>query len=297
MGQEIIYGKALSETILSSLPARVERAGKKLGRSPSFAVVSAPGDYAARVYRKREYEACARLGITASSFDPGDLIKDARGFISILNRLGADPGIDAVMVERPLPENLNLLKVWEHLSPGKDVDGASVINMGKLFLCKSLADVLKGGFFVSCTALAVIKLLAFAGVNPGGKRAVVIGRSGSVGRPLAHLLSCQDATVTLCHSKTRDLAEIMKGAGIIVSAVGKARWLKADMISLGVVIIDVGTNRDENGKFCGDVDFENVKGKASLISPVPGGLGPVTLACLMENIVSAAEQSAGIPKG
>jgi methylenetetrahydrofolate dehydrogenase (NADP+)/methenyltetrahydrofolate cyclohydrolase len=164
--------------------------------------------------------------------------------------------------------------------------------MGRLFLCKSFSELEAGGFFMPCTAWAVIRLLRRHGIDPSGKNAAVLGRSSTVGRPLAHMLSCMDATVALAHSKTADIAKTLSGCELIVSAIGKARWVKAGMIPPGAVVVDVGTNSDENGIFCGDVDYEAVSKIASAVSPVPGGVGPVTLACLLENIVTAFERNA-----
>lgn len=288
MEAKILEGKSLSKSIMSGLPARVEALKRKTGRPPSLAAINCYEDPASQVYIKRKLSACQRLGISAQIVKPEKT--DFVSFIELIKRLNSDPAIDAIMIERPLPPGYACFKTWETLSPEKDADGASAMNMGRLFLCKSFSEIEEGGFFTPCTAMAVIKLLREHKFELAGKRVSVIGRSSIVGRPLAHMLSCLDATVTLCHSRTRDLTDTLKNSEAVISAVGKTRWITPKMISQGAAVVDVGTNTDSAGKFCGDVDFENVKTVAGYISPVPGGVGPVTLACLLENTVKAAEQ-------
>ena len=287
METKILEGKSLSKSIMSGLPARVE-ASKQTGRPPSLAAVNCYEDPASQIYIKRKLSACQRLGISAQVVKP-EKNEDFGSFIELIKRLNSDPAIDAIMIERPLPQGYACFKTWETLSPEKDADGASAMNMGRLFLCKNFSEIEEGGFFTPCTAMAVIKLLREHKLELAGKRVSVMGRSSIVGRPLAHMLSCLDATVTLCHSRTRNLTDILKNSEVVISAVGKPRWITSSMISPGAVVVDVGTNTDSAGKFCGDVDFEDVKPGAGHISPVPGGVGPVTLACLLENTVKAAE--------
>ncbi|MDD2773629.1 MAG: bifunctional 5,10-methylenetetrahydrofolate dehydrogenase/5,10-methenyltetrahydrofolate cyclohydrolase [Elusimicrobiales bacterium] len=288
---KILEGKTLAAEIRCSLPARIAAAQSRLGRKPLLAAVHCPGDYASDVYLKKELKACEKTGIAARAHE---IAKDTTpsDFIKLLRQLGSEKSVDAILVPRPLPRQLSDAAIWEHLDPKKDIDGASVSGMGRLFLCKTPAELEAGGFFMPCTAWAVIRLLRRHGINPSGRNAAVLGRSSTVGRPLAHMLSCLDATVTLAHSKTADIAKTLSGCELVVSAVGKARWVKADMLRPGAVVVDVGTNSDENGVFCGDVDYDAARETASAISPVPGGVGPVTLACLLENIVSAFEKSA-----
>jgi len=196
-----------------------------------------------------------------------------------------------VMIERPLPEGFEVPTMWDSIPAGKDVDALSSANMGRLFISRA-SDPERAGFFVPCTALAVVRLARYHSLALKGKRIAVVGRSPVVGRPVAHMLTSLDATVTVCHTKTRDIESIFKGSDIVVSAAGKARWLKAGMLPPDSVVIDVGTNIDENGKMCGDADFEDLKDKVRAITPVPGGVGPVTLACLIEAGVKAAENGA-----
>lgn len=292
MPARLLDGKELSKSILSALPGRIASIKEKRGRPPALAVVNCCEDSGSAVYIRRKLAACEKLGIVSNIIKPGNLT-DAGAFGVLLRSLSSDRGIDAIMVERPLPPGFGRLETWEALAPDKDVDGASTVNTGRLFLCKNFREIEEAGFFVPCTALAVIKLLREHKISVEGKRATVVGRSSVVGRPLAHMLSCLDATVTLCHSRTAGLPEILRSSQVVIAAVGKARWLKAGMISPGATVIDVGTNTDETGKFCGDVDFENVILTAGEASPVPGGVGPVTLACLIESTVKAAELNSG----
>ncbi|MFH1619728.1 MAG: bifunctional 5,10-methylenetetrahydrofolate dehydrogenase/5,10-methenyltetrahydrofolate cyclohydrolase [bacterium] len=291
MGATIIEGKALSASILSSLPERARIVSAVKGRPPSLAVVKACDDPATLIYIRRKLAACENAGITTRVITPD--AGNAEKFIETIRELGRDPDTDAVMIERPLPAGFNGLRTWEELPPGKDPDGSSALNMGRLFLCKNFREIEDGDFFTPCTAMAVIRLMKQHGIAPAGKPVAVIGRSPTVGRPLAHMLSCMDATVTLCHSRTSRIEEILKSSRIIVTAVGKARWLTASMVSADTVVLDVGTNTDETGNLCGDSDFENLETKIAAISPVPGGVGPVTLALLLENTIKAAEKTGG----
>ncbi|MCX5783687.1 MAG: bifunctional 5,10-methylenetetrahydrofolate dehydrogenase/5,10-methenyltetrahydrofolate cyclohydrolase [Elusimicrobia bacterium] len=282
----LMEGKTLSREIKNSASEKIKIFREKKGRFPHLAAVVFKGDYSSDVYVKKEISACAGLGITADLKYMEEGMRRTE-FIKLLNQLSADDKTDAVLVPRPVPKEINSPAVWEHVPPAKDIDGASTINMGRLFYCKSFDEIISGKFFVPCTALAVIKLLNYYNIDVRKGRTVVVGRSSTVGRPLAHMLSCMDATVSLCHSKTANIAQVMRSADILISAVGSPRWVKADMVKEGAIVVDVGTNADESGAFCGDVDFNAVKEKASFISPVPGGVGPVTLSCLIENIANA----------
>ena len=255
-----------------------------------LAAIHCPGDYASDVYLKKELEACHKIGIDTRQHDIAPCIAPQE-FATLLRSISDDKTVDAMLVPRPLPPQLSDPRLWENMDPDKDIDGASVNSMGRLFLCKNFSEIEKGGFFAPCTALAVVRLLQYHKVEFSGKKAAVLGRSSTVGRPLAHMFSCLDATVTLCHSRTPDMAKTLAGADILASAIGKARWVKKEMLPPGAIVADVGTNSDENGVFCGDVDYAAVEPVVSAISPVPGGVGPVTLACLLENIVLAFERN------
>ncbi len=284
----ILEGKTLSAEILASLPPRIEAVKARLGRAPSLAIVNYFADSPSAVYVKRKLAACEKLGIKTKLFSP-EAEEGYAGFKTLLARLGADQDYDAIMLERPLPDGFETMETWDALPADKDVDGLSSLNMGRLFIAKKFSEIENGSFFSPCTALAVVRLMKFHGLDPAGMRIAVVGRSAVVGRPLAHMLTTLDATVTLCHTRTKDLPAALKAADLVVTAVGKAKWLKKEMLPNGATVIDVGTNFDENGKMCGDADFEDIKVTAGAVSPVPGGVGPVTLACLLEAAVKAAE--------
>jgi len=293
---KILEGKTLSAEILGALPARIEAVKARLGRPPSLAIINYFADSPSAVYVKRKIAACEKLGITVKLHAP----KPEDGytaFKTLLARLGADASCDAIMIERPLPDGFETLETWDALPAAKDVDGLSSLNMGRLFLAKKFSEVENGGYFSPCTALAVIRLMKFHGINPSGLNIAVAGRSAVVGRPLAHMLTALDATVTLCHTRTKNTAEIFKRSDLVITAVGKAKWLKKELLPPGATVIDVGTNFDENGKMCGDADYEDIKVGAAAVTPVPGGVGPVTLACLIEASVRAAELAPETRKG
>lgn len=285
----ILEGKTLSKKILDSLPPRIEKIKSVLGRPPFLAIINYYGDSPSGIYVRKKMKACEKLGISAKIIMPDE--KRGPGHLreTVLG-LCADDSVDAIMVERPLPTNCERLQTFDFLCPGKDVDAVSSVNMGRLSILKSMAEISRAGFFVPCTALAVVKLIEEYGLETRGENIAVLGRSATVGRPLAHMLCAMDATVTVCHSKTRDFEKILSGCDMAIVAVGKARFLKGDAFSGKCTVIDVGTNIDESGKICGDVDFESAKERVAAITPVPGGVGPVTLACLIEASVRAAEK-------
>lgn len=268
----------------------------RLGRPPSLAIVNYFEDSPSAVYVKRKTAVCEKLGIQVKLFAP----KPEEGypaFKALLARIGADPAYDALMIERPLPEGFETLETWDAVPAAKDVDGLSTMNMGRLFISKRFPEIENGGYFSPCTALAVVRLMRFHGIAPAGMNIAVAGRSAVVGRPLAHMLTALDATVTVCHTRTKSIAEVFRSADLVITAVGKAKWLKRELLPAGATVIDVGTNFDENGRMCGDADFEGLKETASALSPVPGGVGPVTLACLLEATVRAAELAPKTGKG
>ncbi|OGR37776.1 MAG: hypothetical protein A2X29_05630 [Elusimicrobia bacterium GWA2_64_40] len=293
---KILEGKTLSAEILGALPARVEAVKARLGRPPSLAIINYFADSPSAVYVKRKIAACEKLGIAVKLFAP----KPEDGypaFKALLARLGADAAYDAVMIERPLPDGFETRETWDAVPAAKDVDGLSSLNMGRLFIAKKFSEIENGGFFSPCTALAVIRLLRFHGIDPAGMNIAVAGRSSVVGRPLAQMLVALDATVTVCHTRTKNIAEVFKRADLVVTAAGKAKWLKPELLPPGAVVIDVGTNFDENGRMCGDADYAALEPSAAAVSPVPGGVGPVTLACLIEAAVRAAELAPKTEKG
>ena len=282
-----LEGKTLSSEILSRLPARCENIKAKRGTPPSLAIVNFYPDSASGVYARRKMASCEKIGIKAELFSPNPETSYTE-FAQLITKLGNDPAYDAIMIERPLPKGFDIPRTWEMLPAEKDPDGISAVNLGRLLMMKKFAELEKNPFHVPCTALAVIRLMQFHGINPAGKNVAITGRSTIVGKPLALMLNALDATVTVCHTKTRDTAEIFKKSDIIISAAGQAKWIKKDILPENVVLIDVGTNIGEDGKLCGDADPECAE-KCSAFTPVPGGVGPVTKALLLEATVKAAE--------
>ena len=267
---KIIDGKAHATALRAELKEKIE----KMERKPALAVVIVGEDPASQIYVRNKIKACGELGIRSLSYEL-PINSTQEEVECLLDKLAADVDIDGILLQLPLPKHLDADAATAHIPFEKDVDGFSTENLGLLLQHKEKV--------VACTPLGIMKMLEREGIELAGKNAVVIGRSETVGKPMAMLLLNANATVTICHSKTRNLAEVCKNADILVAAVGKAKFVTADMIKEGAVVIDVGMNRDENGKLCGDVDFENVKDKASYITPVPGGVGPMTITMLMYN--------------
>ncbi len=274
---KIIDGKALAEELRAELKTKIEQSDK----TPGLAVVIVGEDPASRIYVRNKIKACGELGIRSYAYElPENSTQEE--VETLLDTLGKDSDIDGILLQLPLPRHLDAEKAELHIPFEKDVDGFSAENLGLLMKHKEKV--------VACTPLGVMKMLEKEGIDPTGKHAVVLGRSETVGKPMAMLLLNANATVTVCHSKTQNLKEICRSADILVSAIGKAKFVTADMVKDGAVVIDVGMNRDENGKLCGDVDFENVKDKTSYITPVPGGVGPMTITMLMYNTYLTANK-------
>ena len=275
----LIDGKKLAKTIRSNLKKDVDEL-KKNGIHPKFAVILVGDDPASKIYVRNKNRACEEIGIEYEEY----LLKDdvsMEELLSLIDKLNEDKTINGILLQSPLPKHLDINKAFKRINYKKDVDGFNPINVGKLALGQDC--------FVSCTPYGVIKMLDAYNIPIEGKKAVIIGRSNIVGKPLIQCLLSKNATVTVCHSKTKDIENITKDADIVVTAMGKPKFLQANMVKEGATIIDVGINRMDNGKLCGDVDFENVSEKAGYITPVPGGVGPMTIAMLMENIVKAAK--------
>ncbi|HAG68954.1 MAG TPA: bifunctional methylenetetrahydrofolate dehydrogenase/methenyltetrahydrofolate cyclohydrolase FolD [Lachnospiraceae bacterium] len=271
---EIINGKAISAEIKDELKEYVEKNG--LSDKLCLAVIQVGDDPASRVYVGNKKKACEYIGIGSRSYE----LKEETGqeeLLALIDKLNEDDGVTGILVQLPLPGHIDEAAVIERISPEKDVDGFHPVNVGALSIGR------KG--FVSCTPAGVIELLKRSGIEIEGKECVVIGRSNIVGKPLAMLLLRENGTVTVCHSRTRGLKEIARRADILIAAVGKPRFITADFVKEGATVIDVGIHRMENGKLCGDVDFEAVEKKAGAITPVPGGVGPMTIAMLMKNCV------------
>ena len=267
---KIIDGKAIAAELRADLKKKIEQSEEK----PGLAVIIVGEDPASQIYVRNKIKACGDLGIRSYAYALPETTSQEE-LETLLDKLGKDRDVDGILLQLPLPKHLDSEAASKHIPFEKDVDGFSAENLGLLMQHKEEV--------VACTPLGVMKMLEREGIDPTGKRAVVIGRSETVGKPMAMLLLNANATVTVCHSKTPDLASVCVSADILVSAVGKAKFVTADMVKEGAVVIDVGMNRDENGKLCGDVDFENVKDKTSYITPVPGGVGPMTITMLMYN--------------
>ncbi len=267
---KVIDGKAVASRLRAELKEKISNCEI----APGLAVIIVGEDPASQVYVRNKIKACAELGIRSYSYE---LHKESSQseLETLLDKLAFDEQVDGILLQLPLPEHLNAESASKHIPFEKDVDGFSAQNLG--LLMQNKADV------VACTPLGVMKLLENEGIELSGKNAVVLGRSETVGKPMAMLLLNANATVTVCHSKTKNVKAICKEADILISAVGKVKFVTEDMVKDGAVVIDVGINRDENGKLCGDVDFEAVKEKVSYITPVPGGVGPMTITMLMYN--------------
>jgi methylenetetrahydrofolate dehydrogenase (NADP+)/methenyltetrahydrofolate cyclohydrolase len=284
MTARLIDGKALAQQFRSEAAVRVERL-KAQGVTPGLAVVIVGEDPASKVYVRNKALACEQAGMHSEVHAlPADTSQSQ--LLAFLGRLNADPRIHGILVQLPLPKPLDAHAVIEAIDPGKDVDGFHWQNVGGLVVGEAA--------FYPCTPWGVMKMLEEEGVKVEGKHAVVVGRSNIVGKPMALLLLNASATVTVCHSRTPDLGAVTRQADILVAAVGKARMIRADMVKPGAVVIDVGINRLPDGKLAGDVDFGPVAEVASMITPVPGGVGPMTIAMLLANTVKSAERAAGL---
>lgn len=279
---KLIDGKKLAQTMRADIAAKVAVYKEENGREIGLAVILVGEDPASQVYVRNKIKACDEVGIKSYAYRLDKDTPQAR-VEELVRSLAVDNKINGILVQLPLPAHLDADKILSLIPFSKDVDGFSAENMGKLCMGEPC--------LVACTPNGVMKMFESENISLSRKNAVVIGRSNIVGKPMAMLLTNANATVTLCHSKTRDLKEKCLGADIVVAAIGRAKYITADMIKEGAVVIDVGMNRDENGKLCGDVDFENVKEKCSYITPVPGGVGPMTITMLMYNTYLSATRS------
>ena len=277
---QIIDGKALAASIRADLAKRTTVLTEK-GHRPGLAVVIVGDDPASQVYVRNKIRACADTGIESIEYR---LAKDTREeeLLKLIGELNNDKRVDGILVQLPLPEQIAPEKVIAAIAPEKDVDGFHVMNAGKLLTGT--------GGFMPCTPYGVMKIIESVGYDLAGKEAVVVGRSNIVGKPQALMLLAKNATVTVAHSRTADLADVTRRADVLIAAVGRAKMITGDMVKPGALVIDVGMNRDENGKLCGDVDTASVMGIAGWVSPVPGGVGPMTIAMLMTNTVEAVER-------
>lgn len=278
---KILSGKTVSARVKQELKIEVENL-TKAGTKPGLAVVIVGDDSASKVYVANKEKACAELGIYSEKYAlSADTTEDE--LLNLIKKLNADDKIHGILVQLPLPKHLDDKTIINNILPSKDVDAFHPTNVGRIMI---------GDFdFVPCTPAGIMELIHESGVEVGGKECVVIGRSNIVGKPMSMLLLHENGTVTVCHSKTADLKAQTRRADILVAAVGIPKFVKADMVKPGAVVIDVGMDRDENGKLCGDVDFDEVEKVASAITPVPGGVGPMTIAMLMRNTITAAKRA------
>ena len=282
---QIIDGKKVSAQVKEKVRLETQALKEKHGITPGLAVVIVGDDPASRVYVNNKKKACELVGFTSEEYAlPASTTQEE--LLELVHTLNEKKDINGILVQLPLPKHLDDKAVIEAISPQKDVDAFHAVNVGKIML---------GEYdFLPCTPAGVMEMLHAYDIPVEGKECVVIGRSNIVGKPMGMLLLHENGTVTICHSRTKNLAEVCQRADILVAAVGIAKFVKADMVKEGAVVIDVGMDRDEDGKLCGDVDFENVKDKCSFITPVPGGVGPMTISTLMKNTLKACMLQNGI---
>lgn len=276
---QVIDGKKISQEIKDELKEKAAAMAKE-GKKVALAVIQVGNDPASSVYVRNKKKACEYIGIESLSYElPEETTEEE--LVALIEKLNADAGVNGILVQLPLPEQINEEKIIQTISPDKDVDGFHMQNVGAL--CTG------GKGYVSCTPLGIITLLKRSGIAIAGKRCVVMGRSNIVGKPMAMLLLRENGTVTICHSKTQDMKEITRQADILVVAIGKPKFVDETYVKEGAVVIDVGIHRNAENKLCGDVDFDKVAPHTSAITPVPGGVGPMTIAMLMNNCVSSVE--------
>lgn len=280
----LIDGKAVSLQVKQQVKQECDKLKAK-GVTPGLAVIMVGDDPASQVYVRNKERACEECGFYSVKYAlDADTTQDELN--ALIDKLNKDEKINGILCQLPLPKHLDDKEVINRIDPIKDVDAFHPVNVGAIMI---------GDYnFLPCTPAGVMELIHSTGVDVTGKKAVVIGRSNIVGKPMAMLLLHENATVEITHSKTLDLKSITKEADILIAAIGRAKFVTADMVKQGAVVIDVGMNRDENGKLCGDVDFENVKDKCSFITPVPGGVGPMTISMLMRNTLTAAKLQNGL---
>lgn len=280
----IIDGKELAKKIRANLEIECEELKQK-GIKSKLAVIMVGDDPASKVYVKNKSKACEDVGIEYEEYLLESKITQ-KELIDLIKRLNEDNTVNGILLQSPIPSNLDINEAFRTIAPEKDVDGFNPINVGKL--------VLNQDTFVSCTPFGIIKMFEEYNIDLCGKNVVILGRSNIVGKPLIHCCLNKNATVTTCHSKTQNIKEIVQNADVLISAIGKAHFVTTDMVKENAIVIDVGINRLDNGKITGDVDFENVKEKAGFITPVPGGVGPMTIAMLMNNVIKATRRQNGM---
>lgn len=277
---EIIDGKNLAKEIRESLKIEAEKLKNK-GIVPHLAVIMVGDNDASKVYVRNKSRACEEIGIEFKEYLLPSTTKQSE-LLELIQKLNNDKNVNGILLQSPIPKPLNIQEAFNTILPEKDVDGFNPYNVGNLCIGQD--------GFIPCTPLGIMKMFEKYNIDIDGKKVAIIGRSNIVGKPMAQCMLSKNATVTICHSKTKELKKEVKDADIIIAAAGKQNIVTADMVKDGAVIIDVGMNRNSEGKLCGDVDFENIKEKASYITPVPGGVGPMTIAMLMSNVIKATKK-------
>ena len=277
---QLIDGKKLAKEIREELKLEVDEL-KKQGITPKLVVILVGEDPASKVYVKNKSKACDKAGIEFEEYLlPANTTEEE--LFDLIQKLNNKDDVDGILLQSPVPKHININKAFSLISPNKDVDGFNPVNVGKLTIGEDA--------FVSCTPYGIVKMLEAYDISVEGKNVTILGRSNIVGKPLIQCMLKKNATVTVCHSKTQNIEEILKRSDVIISAIGKAKFVKKEMVKDGAVVIDVGINRMDDGSIVGDVDFENVSKIASFITPVPGGVGPMTIAMLINNVVKAAKE-------
>ena len=279
-----IDGKAISAQIRAEITEKVSEM-KKRGITPGLSVIIVGSDPASQIYVRNKKKACEECGMYSEVYELPESTAEEE-LLALVKKLNEDARIHGILCQLPLPRHLDADTVIRAIAPEKDVDAFHPYNVGKIMIGDP--------YFLPCTPAGIMELISRTGIEVAGKNCVVVGRSNIVGKPMAMLLLHANGTVTICHSRTKNLKEICASADILVAAVGKPKFITADMVKDGAVVIDVGMDRDENGKLCGDVDFASVEPKCSAITPVPGGVGPMTIAMLMRNTLTAAKLQNGV---
>ena len=281
---EIIDGKLVSRSVRENIASDVAELKEKYGITPGLAVILVGDDPASAVYVRNKHKGCLEVGMESFEIKmPAETTEEE--LLSKIDELNAREDVDGILVQLPLPKHIDEEKVINRIKPDKDVDAFHPVNVGKIMI---------GNYdFLPCTPAGIMELLAYYKVDLTGKECVVVGRSNIVGKPMSMLLLAKNGTVTVCHSRTKNLSEVTKRADVLVVAIGKAGFITADMIKPGAVVIDVGINRLDNGKLAGDVDFDGAMNVASMVTPVPGGVGPMTITMLLRNTLTAAKRKIG----
>ncbi len=289
MATRILDGKAISAQIRAELKDACAVFAKSAGRKPGLATILVGDNPASQTYVANKIKACSEVGME-SIHHPLPASTRMDELLALMKILNQDPRVDGILLQLPLPNNADSTPALELMDPDKDADGLHPHSLGQLFEYKNWSEMASGKSPLSCTPHGVIQILQRSNIPLSGQHAVVLGRSKLVGKPVSMMLQALDATVTMCHSRTKDLESVCRQADILVAAIGQPRFVKPSMVKEGAVVIDVGINRDSAGKLCGDVDFEAVKDKTSAITPVPGGVGPMTIAMLLHNTLQLARK-------